>query len=91
MDEITGFDAGDVDVVRGEEGQEIDLIDLAKSSESAPIIKVSNLILIEALKAGASDIHVEPYEKEFRVRFRIDGVLHNIMYLPMFTLISKIG
>src|SRR5881227_4248416 len=52
MDEITGFDA-DVDVVRGEEGQEIDLIDLAKSSESAPIIKVSNLILIEALKAGA--------------------------------------
>ncbi len=82
MDEITGFDAGDVDVVRGEEGQEIDLIDLAKSSESAPIIKVSNLILIEALKAGASDIHVEPYEKEFRVRFRIDGVLHNIMALP---------
>ena len=71
MDEITGMDTGaDVDVVRGEEGQEIDLSDLAKSSESAPIIKVSNLILIEALKAGASDIHVEPYEKEFRVRFR---------------------
>ena len=94
MDEITGFDAGDVDVVRGsEEGQEIDLIDLAKSSESAPIIKVSNLILIEALKAGASDIHVEPYEKEFRVRFRIDGVLHNIMALPMRTrdpLISRL-
>src|SRR5437762_2433098 len=92
MDEITGFDA-DVDVVRGEEGQEIDLIDLAKSSESAPIIKVSNLILIEALKAGASDIHVEPYEKEFRVRFRVDGVLHNIMALPMRTrdpLISRL-
>jgi type IV pilus assembly protein PilB len=93
MDEITGFDAGDVDVVRGEEGQEIDLIDLAKSSESAPIIKVSNLILIEALKAGASDIHVEPYEKEFRVRFRVDGILHNIMVLPMRTrdpLISRL-
>ncbi len=93
MDEITGFEAGDVDVVRGEEGQEIDLIDLAKSSESAPIIKVSNLILIEALKAGASDIHVEPYEKEFRVRFRVDGVLHNIMALPMRTrdpLISRL-
>ncbi len=83
MDEITGIDTGaDVDVVRGEEGQEIDLSDLAKSSESAPIIKVSNLILIEALKAGASDIHVEPYEKEFRVRFRIDGILYNIMALP---------
>jgi len=93
MDEITGFNAGDVDVVRGEEGQEIDLIDLAKSSESAPIIKVSNLILIEALKAGASDIHVEPYEREFRVRFRVDGILHNIMALPMRTrdpLISRL-
>jgi len=94
MDEITGMDTGaDVDVVRGEEGQEIDLSDLAKSSESAPIIKVSNLILIEALKAGASDIHVEPYEKEFRVRFRVDGVLHNIMALPMRTrdpLISRL-
>jgi type IV pilus assembly protein PilB len=94
MDEITGLDAGaDVDVVRGEEGQEIDLADMTKSSESAPIIKVSNLILIEALKAGASDIHVEPYEKEFRVRFRIDGILHNIMALPMRTrdpLISRL-
>ena len=94
MDEITGLDAGaDVDVVKGEEGQEIDLTDLAKSSESAPIIKVSNLILIEALKAGASDIHVEPYEKEFRVRFRVDGILHNIMALPMRTrdpLISRL-
>jgi type IV pilus assembly protein PilB len=94
MDEITGLDSGaDVDVVRGEEGQEIDLSDLTKSSESAPIIKVSNLILIEALKAGASDIHVEPYEKEFRVRFRVDGILHNIMALPMRTrdpLISRL-
>src|SRR5688572_15341426 len=93
MDEIAGFDAGAVDVVKGEEGQEIDLSDLAKSSESAPIIKVSNLILIEALKAGASDIHVEPYEREFRVRFRVDGVLHNIMALPMRTrdpLISRL-
>ena len=84
MDEITGIDEGaDVDVLKQEEGQEIDLADIAKSTEAAPIIKVSNLILIEALKAGASDIHVEPYEKEFRVRFRIDGILHNIMALPM--------
>jgi type IV pilus assembly protein PilB len=94
IDEITGVETGaDVDVLKGEEGEEIDLIDLAKSSESAPIIKLSNLILIEALKAGASDIHVEPYEKEFRVRFRIDGILHNIMALPMRTrdpLISRL-
>ncbi len=94
MDEITGIDEGaDVDVLKQEEGQEIDLADIAKSTESAPIIKVSNLILIEALKAGASDIHIEPYEKEFRVRFRIDGILHNIMALPMRTrdpLISRL-
>jgi type IV pilus assembly protein PilB len=94
IDEIAGIETGaDVDVLKGEEGQEIDLIDLAKSSESAPIIKLSNLILIEALKADASDIHVEPYEKEFRVRFRIDGILHNIMALPMRTrdpLISRL-
>jgi type IV pilus assembly protein PilB len=94
MDEITGVEAGaDVDVLKGEEGEEIDLIDLAKSSESAPIIKLSNLILIEALKAGASDIHIEPYEREFRVRFRVDGILHNIMALPMRTrdpLISRL-
>ena len=94
MDEITGIDTGaDVDVLKQDEGEEIDLSDLTKSTESAPIIKVSNLILIEALKAGASDIHVEPYEKEFRVRFRIDGVLHNIMALPMRTrdpLISRL-
>jgi type IV pilus assembly protein PilB len=84
FDEITGMDEGaEVDVVRSAEGEEIDLESLSKSTESAPIIKVSNLVLIEALKAGASDIHVEPYEKEFRVRFRIDGVLHNIMALPM--------
>jgi type IV pilus assembly protein PilB len=94
IDEIAGVETGaDVDVLKGDEGQEIDLIDLARSSESAPIIKLSNLILIEALKADASDIHVEPYEKEFRVRFRIDGILHNIMALPMRTrdpLISRL-
>ncbi len=84
---------GDVAVLKQDEGQEIDLADIAKSTEAAPIIKVSNLILIEALKAGASDIHIEPYEKEFRVRFRIDGILHNIMALPMRTrdpLISRL-
>ena len=94
MDEIAGVDTdADVDVLKGEEGEEIDLVNLAKSSESAPIIKLSNLILVEALKAGASDIHVEPYEKEFRVRFRIDGILHNIMALPIRTrdpLISRL-
>ena len=84
LDEIAGVDEGaELDVVRSLEGEEIDLDSLSKSTEAAPIVKVSNLILIEALKSGASDIHVEPYEKEFRVRFRVDGVLHNIMALPL--------
>jgi type IV pilus assembly protein PilB len=84
LDEIAGLDEGaEIDLVGGGQGEEIDLEALSKSTEAAPIIKVSNLILIEALKAGASDIHVEPYEREFRIRFRVDGVLHNIMALPM--------
>jgi type IV pilus assembly protein PilB len=84
LEEIAGIEEGaEVDLIRGSDSEEIDLESLSKSTEAAPIIKVSNLILIEALKAGASDVHVEPYEKDFRVRFRIDGVLHNIMALPM--------
>jgi type IV pilus assembly protein PilB len=75
-------DEADVETVRSED-DEIDLGALAKSSEAAPVIKLSNVLLIDALKRGASDIHVEPYEKEFRVRFRIDGILYNIMALPM--------
>jgi type IV pilus assembly protein PilB len=72
----------DVETVRTED-DEIDLSALAKSSEAAPVVKLSNVLLIDALKRGASDIHIEPYEKEFRVRFRIDGILYNVMALPM--------
>ena len=62
---------------------EMDLASLSKAAEEAPIIKLCNLILTDAVKRGASDIHVEPYEKEYRVRFRIDGVLQNVMAPPM--------
>lgn len=57
--------------------------DLQKSTEDAPVVKLVNLLLSDAIKKGASDIHVEPYEKSFRVRFRIDGVLYDIMQPPM--------
>jgi len=77
-----GDEGADVETVKTDE-DEIDLGALAKSSEAAPVIKLSNVLLIDALKRGASDIHIEPYEKEFRVRFRIDGVLYNVMALPM--------
>src|SRR5580658_3169838 len=65
------------------EESELDLASLERAAEEAPIIKLCNLILTDAVKRGASDIHVEPYEKEFRVRFRIDGILQNVMAPPM--------
>ncbi len=77
-----GEEEADVETVKTEE-DEIDLGTLAKSSEAAPVVKLSNVLLIDSMKRGASDIHIEPYEKEFRVRFRIDGVLYNVMALPM--------
>src|SRR6059036_1079160 len=66
-----------------EEDQEVDLAKLEASTEEAPVVRLVNLILTDSIKRGASDIHVEPYEKDFRVRFRIDGVLYEIMNPPM--------
>jgi type IV pilus assembly protein PilB len=66
-----------------EESEEIDIGDLKKISEDAPVVKLVNLIMNEAIKRKASDIHFEPYEKIFRVRFRIDGVLQEFMKPPM--------
>ena len=63
--------------------KEISLDELQRSGEDAPIIKLVNLILSDSLKKGASDIHVEPYEKDFRVRFRVDGILYNMMNPPL--------
>ncbi len=65
------------------EDDEIDLGNLARSADAAPVVKLTNVLLVDCLKRGASAIHVEPYEKEFRVRFRIDGVLYSVMALPM--------
>ncbi|HXY78727.1 MAG TPA: type IV-A pilus assembly ATPase PilB [Candidatus Acidoferrales bacterium] len=65
------------------EAQELELRELEKAADEAPIVKLVNLVLTDAVKRGASDIHMEPYEKEFRVRFRIDGVLQSIMNPPL--------
>jgi len=65
------------------EEQELDATALEKAAEEAPIIKLVNLILTDSVKRGASDIHVEPYENEMRVRFRIDGVLQTVMNPPL--------
>jgi len=74
-------EAGDVEVQA--ETEELALKELEKAADEAPIVKLVNLVLTDAVKRGASDIHIEPYEKEFRVRFRIDGVLQGIMNPPL--------
>jgi type IV pilus assembly protein PilB len=73
----------DEDVEVLEELQEISAEDLAKQGAEAPVVRLVNVVLMSAIQKGASDIHLEPYEKEFRVRYRIDGILYNIMTPPM--------
>ena len=66
-----------------EDSEEVDINELQQASEDAPVVRLVNMILNEAIKRKASDIHVEPYEKVFRVRLRIDGVLNDFMKPPM--------
>ena len=73
----------DDDVELLQELEEIDVSSLEKQGGEAPVIRLVNVILMSAIQKGASDIHIEPYEKEFRVRFRIDGILYNVMVPPM--------
>jgi type IV pilus assembly protein PilB len=73
-------DGGAIEIVDTKE--EVDVAALERATEDAPVVKLVNALLTDAIKKGASDIHVEPYEKVFRVRFRIDGVLHEIMKPP---------
>ncbi|MGA2389906.1 MAG: type IV-A pilus assembly ATPase PilB [Candidatus Sulfotelmatobacter sp.] len=73
----------DSDVELQAEEQQMELSQLEKAADEAPVVKLVNIVLGDAVKRGASDIHIEPYEKEFRVRFRIDGVLQSIMSPPM--------
>jgi type IV pilus assembly protein PilB len=72
---------GDVEVLQ--ELEEISAEALAKQGEDAPVVRLVNVVLMSAIQKGASDIHIEPYEKELRVRYRIDGILYNIMAPPM--------
>ena len=82
LEDVMGdFDDSDIDLIQDED--DIDIGELAKASEDAPVVKLVNLILTDAVKKTASDIHIEPYEKTFRVRYRIDGVLYEVMKPPI--------
>ena len=83
LDDIMASMDENVDVELQEELAEASLAELEKGADEAPIVKLVNLILTDAVKRGASDIHIEPYEKEYRVRFRIDGMLQTIMTPPV--------
>jgi type IV pilus assembly protein PilB len=81
MEDLQTQESADLEVL--EEEEELDVNALTEGAEEAPVVKLVNLILTDAIKRGASDIHIEPYEKEFRVRFRIDGLLYEIMNPPL--------
>jgi len=80
-DVLSQFGNEEMEVVRTEE--DVDLQQLEKATEEAPVVKLVNALLTDAIKKRASDIHIEPYERMLRVRFRVDGVLHEIMQPPL--------
>ncbi len=77
LEEMPSIGDGAVEVL--DDLEEISVEALARQGEEAPVIKLVNVILMSAISKGASDIHVEPYEKEYRIRYRIDGILYNVM------------
>jgi type IV pilus assembly protein PilB len=80
-DVLSEFADEGVDLI--ESGEDLDIGELESAAEQAPVVKLVNLVLVDAIRKGASDIHLEPYEKSFRVRYRIDGVLYEIMRPPL--------
>jgi type IV pilus assembly protein PilB len=81
IEEMSIAGAEDVEIL--EDLEEISAESLEKQGGEAPVIKLVNVVLMSAIHKGASDIHIEPYEKEFRVRYRVDGILYNIMAPPL--------
>jgi type IV pilus assembly protein PilB len=78
---MAGFDETEIEVTGDDD--EVNPLELEKASEDAPVVRLVNMILMGAIKKGASDIHIEPYEKKLRVRYRIDGVLTEEMTPPL--------
>ena len=74
--------AGEVVESAGNEYELVDPASLAKDVQLPPIVKLVNLILSDAAKAGASDVHLEPHETQLQVRQRVDGMLHDVLTIP---------
>ena len=77
-------DGGNEDIeLASDIDEDINVLDLEKSAGDAPVVKLVNLVLLDAIRKGASDIHIEPYEKQLRIRYRIDGMLYEVMKPPL--------
>ena len=81
MEDLATVDEAALEVL--EEEEELDIADLEAAADEAPVVRLVNLILTDAIKRGASDIHIEPYEKTYRVRYRVDGMLYEVMNPPL--------
>jgi type IV pilus assembly protein PilB len=81
LEELQALETGNVEVL--DDLEEISAETLAKQGEEAPVVRLVNVVMMSAIQKGASDIHIEPYEKELRVRYRVDGILYNIMSPPL--------
>ncbi|MEK7387200.1 MAG: ATPase, T2SS/T4P/T4SS family [candidate division NC10 bacterium] len=76
-------EAIDVELIEGQEtSAQVDLNELRSSADEVPVVRLVNSILLDAVRRGASDIHLDPGESSFRVRFRVDGLLHEVMTPP---------
>ena len=81
LEEMPQIQDEDMEVL--EDMEDTDVVTLEKQGGEAPVVRLVNVVLASAIQKGASDIHIEPYEKEFRIRYRIDGVLYSVMMPPM--------
>ncbi|MES2641661.1 MAG: type IV-A pilus assembly ATPase PilB [Myxococcota bacterium] len=82
MVDFAGKDEEDLELA-SDVDEDINVLDLEKSAGDAPVVKLVNLVLLDAIRKGASDIHIEPYEKQLRIRYRIDGMLYEVMKPPL--------
>jgi len=80
MEDLSTVDEAALELM--EEDEELDVAKLSEEASEAPVVRLVNIMLTDAIKRGASDIHVEPYEKSYRVRYRIDGLLREVMTPP---------
>ncbi len=81
LGDIGDIDLGDIDVEASNDEKPIN--DGSQDADDAPVVRFVNKMLLDAIKAGSSDLHFEPYEKSYRVRFRTDGILHEVARPPI--------